>query len=169
MKSTAPELQRITTEYLIEEDRLRLAGATPADVALAIWLTRRLLQRLLPELFKWLEQQGGKLPQTEALQSFATHSAKAQMKPQPPVKLDSSVQPWLATSVDMARSSQALRLVFKGAAGQQAGLTTSPKVLRQWLLIVQQQCIKAQWPFDFWPDWMTENAVGAPPSKVVLH
>ena len=46
----APELTRITTRYVAAEDRVRLAGERAGGSPVAIWLTRRLLQLLIPKL-----------------------------------------------------------------------------------------------------------------------
>ena len=53
--SAAPVLTRITTRYVALEDRIRLAGEVEGAGMVSIWLTRRLLQRLLPKLLRGLE------------------------------------------------------------------------------------------------------------------
>lgn len=58
-------LQRITTEYIDHEDRLRLAGEDAQGQTTVLWLTQRLLNRLIPHLCQWLEQQGGNAPLAE--------------------------------------------------------------------------------------------------------
>ena len=50
------ELQRITTEFVDAEDRIRLAGEDAAGEAVVLWLTQRLLNRLVAHLCDWLEQ-----------------------------------------------------------------------------------------------------------------
>ena len=50
-------LRRITTEYIEIEDRLRISGEIADAEAVVIWLTQRLLLRLLPLLLQWLDQQ----------------------------------------------------------------------------------------------------------------
>lgn len=52
-------LQRITTEYRAQEDRLCLTGERANGDAVVLWLTQRLLNRLVPHLTGWLEQQKG--------------------------------------------------------------------------------------------------------------
>lgn len=89
-------LQRITTIYDLEQDRMRLIGQYVGNGTLTLWLTQRLLQRLLPVLWQWLERHdtaassdyapsGSELntvsnPQRhEALQSFAQQAAQSQL------------------------------------------------------------------------------------------
>ncbi len=48
-------LQRITTEYVELEDRILLAGELGNREAVVVWLTQRLLQRLVPVLHEQQE------------------------------------------------------------------------------------------------------------------
>lgn len=64
------ELQRFTTEYVEIEDRIRLAGETAPGHTVVLWLTQRLLARLLPHLLQWLEQQTGATIRGDILQGF---------------------------------------------------------------------------------------------------
>ena len=45
------ELQRCTTEYIATEDRLRLSGEIGTQSTVVLWLTQRLLNRLMPPLY----------------------------------------------------------------------------------------------------------------------
>ena len=42
------QLQRVTTEYVDSEDRIRISGSCVDDGLVQLWLTRRLMDRLLP-------------------------------------------------------------------------------------------------------------------------
>jgi len=52
-------LNRITTEYSELEDRIQLRGEAESKQTVVLWLTQRLLSRLLPYLFAWLENRTG--------------------------------------------------------------------------------------------------------------
>ena len=52
----SPVLQRITTAYDPEQDRMRLDGERADGSTLTLWLTQRLLKHLLPALWQWLER-----------------------------------------------------------------------------------------------------------------
>lgn len=158
------ELQRITTQYIETEDRIRLAGEDAAGNAVVLWLTQRLLNRLLPHVCAWLERQTpvadshnyGAAVQAEIMQSFAQQAAVAALEPQSPVHSSAQSRSWLVHSVDVTTSDQALMLTFKdtdAAAGEPATLTLADLPLRQWLTILHDQYATAQWPLTLWPQW----------------
>jgi ABC-type transporter Mla MlaB component len=165
-------LQRITTEYSEAEDRLRLTGELAAGEVLTLWLTRRLLNRLVPHLTAWLEQQTGNAPLAEVRQGMAQQKASSELEPQAPVRVDVQAQGVLIHSVDLKAAQAAVALVFKNADGQElARLHLQTKPLRQWLGIVHGQYVKAQWPTGVWPVWVEQAKVNAIPQarSAVLH
>ncbi|MDD2547028.1 MAG: hypothetical protein PHI55_12230 [Burkholderiaceae bacterium] len=165
-------LQRMTTQYVEKEDRLCLAGEWEPGQTVVLWLTQRLLWRLLPHLWQWLEQQtpglGHSLASTvqaDVLQSFAQQAAVAQLEPQAPVATDAAESGWLITSVDVGVGEQGVTLSFKQAPGEGAeasaevaSVTFEAQPLRQWLSIVLEQWRRAGWPVSRWPDWMLNRA-----------
>lgn len=162
-------LQRITTEYILAEDRIRLSGQVEGGAPIVVWLTLRFLQRLLPKLLQWLEQQTPEMPRPEIVHGFAQQAAKAEMTPLPPVRAVTGSSVWLAQSVDLGRSERALCLTFRGIDGQHASLVLEAKPLRQWLSIVYEAYQKAKWPLEIWPVWLQESARTLKPDPVMLH
>lgn len=151
-------LERITTEYVETEDRLRIAGAIDTGETLVIWLTQRLLQRLVPVLLEKLEQQMAGTPRAELLQSFAQQAAKAELRPQPPVHSENSRATWLVVAVDITQLPQVICLRFRGSqASQLATLELATKPLRQWLSIMHEAYTKAAWPSTVWPEWIQDG------------
>ena len=66
-------LQKVTSEFIETEDRIRLSALTTEDKAVAFWMTQRLLIRLVTHLSKQIEMgspQSGNAPKTEE----ASHS-----------------------------------------------------------------------------------------------
>lgn len=163
------ELKRLTTEYVETEDRFRLCGEVGEGAPMVLWLTQRLLQRLLPPLFEGLEKEHAALPRADVVHGFAQQKAQAGLARQAPVRAADAGA--LVTSIDLSRFDQALRLTFKGADGQAATLTMNATLLRQWLGIVYTGYRRAEWPLERWPDWMDEGAAApaAAPSGAVLH
>ena len=51
------KLQRLTTEYIVIEDRIRISGETRDSGPVVMWLTNRLAMRAVPQLLRWLEDQ----------------------------------------------------------------------------------------------------------------
>lgn len=173
------DLQRITTEYIEIQDRLRLAGELADGAPQVLWLTQRLLQRLLPVLFQQLQQgQGADAVHAELLHSFAQQAARAELVPQAPVQVSCDSTAWLVLAVDIAQSDQGLRLTFKGPPEQQgqqgqqeqqASLTLAAQPLRQWLGILHGAYCQAQWPLQVWPQWLQESCAPVAAPVLVLH
>lgn len=151
-----PQLQRVTTEYVDTEDRLRLSGELPGGQTQVLWLTQRLAQRLVPHLCGWLEQQTADGAPMELVQEFAQQAAQASLEPQARVQAEAGAQSWLVQAVDVSIGEGALTLLFKpGMAGAPVSCLTLPSdSLRQWLGIMLAQYQLAQWPLEIWPDWM---------------
>jgi len=161
-------LQRITTEYSDLEDRIRLSGETENAATIVVWLTQRLLERLLPVLLQWLEQQNAATSHAEMLHDFAQQVAKAGLIPQIPVQAGADSMAWLALSVNIAQSEQAVSLTLRGIDGQDVNLTLTANPLRQWLAILHTAYCNAGWPLAVWPEWMRARTLPAM-QQVVLH
>lgn len=160
------ELQRITTEFVDVEDRILLRGQTTADQVVMIWLTQRLLGRLIPHLLGWLEKQSVMDAQlAEVLQGFAQQAARTDLPPQAPVQCKADTCAWLVLSVDVVSAEEVLQLVFKGADDLSASLSLGAQALRQWLNILHDQYRVAGWPLQLWPQWMTPEV----PANVRMH
>lgn len=169
-------LQRVTTEFVEAEDRLRLAGAT-ADGQVVLWLTRRLLERLLPALLKWLEGAAPAVSASPSVREFqqqwAQASAMAALQPVAAVAVatDAVVLSGLVTSVRVAVSASAVSLTLKDEAqGLEAVLPMTAANLRQWLQVVLRQYVRAEWPLELWPAWLREGSGGsAGAQRAYLH
>ena len=170
-------LQRITTEYDEREDRIRLSGELADGRTVVLWLTQRLLNRLVPHLTAWLAGQvapASSIPSVQAIhqdivQGFAQQAARAQLAPEPPVRVSSPMARWRVDAVDIAQGEDAVVLTFKGEAGLQAELQLAAQPLRQWLGIVFEQVLCGQWPTTAWPAWMEAARPQEPHSTAALH
>ena len=172
-------LQRITTEYVDTEDRIRLSGEVEENVSILLWLTQRLLAQLITHLLRLIEKQSLDLvgntdsvdpaPASSLMQGFAQQVAQAELIPELPVQAAASAQSWLVLEVDFSLSPEGtLILVFKRESGKaatqegkdagKATLTVEAKQLRQWLGIVHAQWQQAGWPLTIWPTWMDEQS-----------
>ncbi len=163
-----PELLRVTTEYVVTEDRIRLSGATADDQTLVLWLTQRMLNLLAPQLTGWLERQGA--TGGEMLQEFAQQAAKASLTAEPAVQAAAAEAAWCVVSVDIATGPDGVTLVFKSDdETRTARLPFPTESLRQWLSIVRGQYVAGGWPTSAWPAWMDETHVAAPAQTAALH
>lgn len=153
-----PTLQRVTTEYVVLEDRIKMTGELSPDDTMVLWLNQRLLLRLLPHLFLWLEKQGGDGIPSEILQSFAQEAATADLNDEPAVHSTQGAQTWLVSAIDITPDADNLLLRFKGTETQETTLPFSAQQLRQWLSILHKLWNLAEWPLDVWPQWLRSAA-----------
>jgi hypothetical protein len=168
-------LQRITTEYVNTEDRIRLSGEVEENTSIVLWLTQRLLAQLITHLLRLIEKQSLDLGNADPasasslMQGFAQQVAQAELIPELPVQAAANAKSWLVLEVDFSLSPEGtLVLIFKREAGKAAAqededagkatLTVEAKQLRQWLGIVHAQWQQAGWPLTIWPTWMDEQS-----------
>jgi hypothetical protein len=165
------ELKRITTAYDLHQDRICLLGATADGPTVVIWLTQRLLVRLITVLLEWLDKHvAGKAGPmaSHALQSFAQEAAAAALPIEPPVAQEGKEPAWLVKAVDISGVASQTILDLRGHAGERARLAMNPTELRQWLTILHRTWAASGWPTAVWPDWL--DSKDAPGDKdIVLH
>ncbi len=179
-------LQRLTTRYDPVEDRLQITGMTGNGQTLTLWITQRLLNRLVVHLCDSLERmtlrsgdgaEGGYLAsllstRTHLEQSFAQQKARAALSVQQPVVADQDAPQWRVDVVDCKQVPGGMHLVLKGAAdGQLAALTLPAVALRQWLAVLYELYQQGNWPMQVWPAWMEEAAAARQhiPQANVFH
>lgn len=149
-------IQKITTTYLEDEDRIRLAGENAQGEILVIWLTKRLLDRLLPVLLKRIDDSTLGDNQNEFIQGFAQQAAVSGIPPSQPVTPKAESACWLAISIDVAYRSDWVDLSFKD--DKKASILSLDRIqLRQWLGIIYQAYSKASWSTDLWPNWFSSK------------
>lgn len=166
MPDTLP-LQKFTTTYSESQDRVKLAGKSNENAYSTVWLSRRLLIRMLPAVISWAEQiTSANQPlsnQGRALaQDFAQQDAQSQLIKQAPVRTpqetnrsdNKSQDSWLAHEIDIVQSSQLLQLIFKNTQKKSSSLQLNNIQTRQWLFIIYSQWIKAEWEDFGWPLWI---------------
>ena len=165
------DLKRITTQFIENEDRIRLSGEVGANQTVTLWLTQRLMSRLVTNLVAWLDTQTLTNVRPEVLQEFAQVAAQARLTPQAPVLKGALDVAWLVVSVDVTSNQHVMQLAFKGTLpAELTKLNLNSTQLRQWLGIVLSQYRLAQWTLDCWPEWMKGDAFGGvSPSAGSLH
>ena len=179
MPTSFDKLQRITSIYSDVEDRFRITGEVSDESTRCLWLTQRLLLRLVPHILEWLNEiaraEGkGDLGQAELMQDFAQQAAKARLEPQAAVPVPTMPDPnaaiettlgtatagqqesiWLVKEVDISKSTNGiLTLTFKHESANGVQLAMAPIELRQWLIILHSQWLQAGWPAAIWPEWV---------------
>ncbi len=157
------ELRRLTSEYIEAEDRFRLTGEDEAGNTISLWLTQRLSQRLISYLLAAVSNSSIEAAQNfmqddsagNLLQEFAQQAATAELAPEQAVDSTLSSQNWLVEEVDINQDTECnVGLIFKKEGVENAAISFESQQLRQWLSIVRNQWIQAQWPMGIWPNWM---------------
>lgn len=164
-------LQRITTVYCDEQDRLRLSGEQAQGQVIVLWMTQRLTNRLVAHLCEVAGAGAADSLASQLQRSFELQVAAASLVEQPPVQPTCDAAEALVYSVDVTSSQSGARLVFKGSSREVLAELGLPHVpLQQWLGIVHGQYRSAQWPMAVWPAWVEEAQSPAPrPSEAVWH
>ena len=194
MPTPVDKLRRVTSIYSDTEDRFRITGEVNADSTRCLWLTQRLLMRLVPPMLELLNEiaraEGkGDRGQAELMQDFAQQAAKARLEPQAAVPVPSMPDPnapiettpgagasarlddiWLVKEVDISKSTNGvLTLIFKREGASGALLAMAPIELRQWLIILHTQWLRAGWPSAIWPEWVDTSPKASEQPVKGLH
>ena len=171
------KLQRITSEFIEAEDRIKFIAQCEKEQTLVLWVTQRLISRLIAHCLNWLEKETSELDRAVALdqesrsdlQGIVQESARQALNQQPAVVPGHDSQSFLVQEIDINITNEGVVLLFKGSKNKQAELVFSVAQLRQWLAIMHSLWHKAAWPMSLWPDWMDENqltSTGEPNSPV---
>ncbi|MCE3262030.1 MAG: hypothetical protein K0R43_1109 [Pseudoduganella sp.] len=160
-------LERVTTVFSPEEDRIRIAGARPGGQQVAIWLTRRMLGLLLPPLLQRLDGQFAATPAElrDTMQEFAQQSAREALGGSAPVVAGQDDEVLLALAVDIGQTEVGVLLTFRDS-DKAFSLPLASDVLRQWLHILYKADQAAHWQLPQWPNWLTGAASADPASAL---
>ena len=166
------KLERVTTEYIEGEDRVRVTGQTSDAGPVILWLTRRMLDRLMATLFDILGKSYADPAYGSIRNEFAQEAAVSTLVPQPPVVPPDTEAPksWLVRLVNVSKNEVAVVLTFKSEDElDQASLALEYVQLRQWMSIVDRAYKKGDWPRINWPDWFLDPLEGKSQEVLVKH
>ena len=170
-------LKRITTEYIELEDRVRLAGLTGDDQTVSIWLTMRLLKRLINHCLNLLDTNTPELKTAptqseqsrENMKNFLQQSAEQQIVEEKEVKVTDNSPNYLVVEIDVKNSNNGIVLIFKGKFRPDYAVHLNNQQLRQWLGMLHMIWQKAEWPNLVWPDWMSSSSAETVPRLTSIH
>jgi len=162
---SVPLLANITLGYSLEEDRLRLDGLGASGETITLWLTARLMNRLVPELIK--RQTDMQLlikklasTDTEGTDLSAAESNAVQCAPGSPEIL--------VASVDVSTRDDQLLLVFKDSEKAQRGIFVMPlSALQRWNRGLQKCFEQAGWSQSVFQPRSPSGPVGQ--SAITIH
>tara|TARA_B110000116_G_C16509370_1_gene434879 strand:+ start:46 stop:540 length:495 start_codon:yes stop_codon:yes gene_type:complete len=147
-------LGRITTQYIDNEDRLRVLGESSEGIICEIWLTRRLMDRLIENLLSNIQSEGSV---DKALQVFEQEVASSSLLKQSPVEQDDQIISWLAIAIDVNRDNKNISLTFKEEKSNSASISFQTIELRQWFSIIYNAYKLAGWSLEEWPEWFKKS------------
>lgn len=170
-------LKRITIEYSEREDRIRLAGLTDNNQTIGLWLTMRLMSRLINHCLNLVEKNTPELEKTPAtnqqsrktVQKFIQQSAEQQLVDETAVKLANNSPNNLIVEIDIKNDSKGVAITFKDELNSNYETYLSSQQLRQWLGMLHMIWQKTEWPNLVWPDWMSNSPAETAPSLTSIH
>lgn len=171
-------VRRFTTEYVIPEDRIRIALERQDDTLVVLWLTRRLMVRLVPQILKVLEtlpklQGAGRVPRpSDNAQRQSQIDALGKLEQQSPVlggELPDSIESHLATGLSVRMTRAMMLLDFKVGEDLVQTLPFPEDAIRQWLGMLHATFRKAGWNEDIWPTWITAKGWDQGPDALRLN
>jgi hypothetical protein len=171
-------VRRFTTEYVVAEDRLRLALERGDDSIAALWLTRRLVRRLVPQIVKVVDalprlRGGGQMtPPSDNAQRRNQLDALGKIEQQAPVLagiLPEGMESHLITGLGVRMTKGAVLIDFKVGEEIVQTLPFSEAALRQWLGLLHLNFRKGEWVEDIWPKWITAKGWDQGPDAMRLN
>jgi hypothetical protein len=164
------KLQRLTVTYVADQDRLRLAGALEQQDPVVLWLSRRLLTLMLPELLAWLSLQSStgekdlharqavSQPRSEEAELLSFRQAASQLNqlPAQTVRAEQPSYEQLVTTLEISRQPQTFTLIFPLLDAEKVAVTFNRTTLAQWLALLYKKTVEAEWGLTVWPDWFCQ-------------
>ena len=154
-------IHTVTMGFDPAEDRIYMDSSDGKGSVQRLWLSRRLLDKLIPTLTDQLEKQSTRNIPTDLEQSFAQEKAEINKKKTTAIKALNDNPSWLVTSVNIRKTKHEFQLVFiddrkkknKGKK-QIANFNLATNNLRQWLNAIFKIYRKASWDTKNFPDWL---------------
>lgn len=170
-------LERITTEYSEIEDRLVIKGSMTGGGVCSIFLTQRLMSRLMVHMTKWLESDSktaNNNPSKETeiknwIQGSAQEEAVYAAPQHKPVEVPENSESWLAHEIDVTQEPLGVRLAFKSSSGKLVDLKLDKEKARQWLNIIYKVWQVADWTLSPWPHWITGTEKQSSTNDLSMH
>ena len=154
-------IQTFTARYDGIEDRLRFDAVDAHGGKQAIYLTRRLVDRVIPVLVSHLE---GKTPggvPADLAQGMSQSRARQTRQTgdtTPPVVAASETPTWLCRTLHIQKVEHGLTVIFTDDTGIDAIMPMVEANLRAVLDILLDLYAKAGWPTEAFPEWQKPQA-----------
>jgi len=136
-------LQTFTARYDPIEDRICLNAVDATGAKQAIYLTRRLMDQIIPVVAKHLEEKTPKGVPADVVQSMTQKRIRQARQAEPlaePVQSDPETPRWLCTTIQMSKQDAGLAVTLTGDAACKAQIPLADPHLRTVLGIFRKQC-----------------------------
>ncbi len=145
------KIKRMSTRYVPEQDRLRIAAEMDDGEVHVLWLTQRLLRLSLVPLAGFFEKTKPPSAEQVARRSYVELIQKVSGKSGPPVATIEPSAEWLIEGLDIKFRSPAIVFLFKGEGGRKSFMEMDSLKLRKWLAILHRKSQKNGWLDPLWP------------------
>ena len=154
-------IQTFTARYDPVEDRVRLDAVDAQGGKQAIFLTRRLTDRVIPVLVSHLE---GKTPDgvpadlAQGMSQSSARQARQTGETTPAVAADAETPTWLCRTMHFQKADHGLNVIFTDDTQVDAVMPMVEANLRAVLDILLDLYTKANWQTEPFPEWMKPEA-----------
>ena len=154
-------IQTFTARYDPIEDRIRLDAVDAQGCKQAIFLTRRLLDRVIQVLVSHLE---GKTPEgvpadlAQGLSQSRARQARQTGEAAPAIAADAETPIWLCRTMHFQKVDHGLNVIFTDDTQVDAVMPMVEANLRAVLDIFLDLYSKAGWPTELFPEWIKPEA-----------
>lgn len=166
-------VQTFTARYDPIEDRICLNAVDATGAKQAIYLTRRLMDQIIPVVAKHLEEKTPKGVPSDVVQAMTQERVRQARKAEPPaepVQADLETPRWLCTTIQMSKQPAGLAVTLTGDAACKAQIPLADPHLRTVLDIFRNSYAKAGWDLRVFPEWLgSEHATAGQGAQVRLN
>jgi hypothetical protein len=159
-------IQTFTARYDPTEDRICLNAVDATGAKQTIYLTRRLMDQIIPVVVKHLEDKSPKGIPADLVQSMTQQRVRQARKAEPPadpVPSDLEAPRWLCTTILLQKRPNGLALTLAGDAECKAQISLADPHLRTVLDIFRNSYTKAVWDLRVFPDWLGQDQASIRP------
>lgn len=149
-------VQSFTARFDPIEDRICLNVVDAAGQKQAVYLTRRLMDQIIPVVVKHLEEKTPKGIPADVVQSMTqerVRQVRMAEAPAEPVQADIETPRWLCTTVRMRKAPKGLAMTLSAEATAPVQIGFDERHLRTALDIFRNSYAKAGWDLRVFPDW----------------
>ena len=138
-------------KYRPQDDRIQLLCYESSSPVFSVWMTQRLLLRLVPSLKMWQ----GKIAPGVVWSAAGASRSVPESRPLPPI--ESTVPSWVVRSVKAVAVGFDLRLELTGVARERLLLVLSHHQFIRWMAALHAAYLDAEWPPEVWDEPRQED------------